>query len=102
MGVLLALGFGVYYYSDTVFNYGRADEECIKFAEKADIKIALIPDPSDTKVFVAKKWIKGSNVVVELGQKAGGEKKGYYQSRLCVIGGGQIQIPSMFEQWQYR
>jgi len=49
---------------------------------------------------VAKKGIKGRNVVVELGQKTA-TKKGYFQSRLCVIGDGQIQLPNMFEQWQY-
>jgi len=83
-----------------ISNYSRADAECIKFAEESEMTIATNPDPSDKKIFVAKKWIKGRNVVVELGQKTA-TKKGYFQSRLCVIGDGQIQLPNMFEQWQY-
>lgn len=95
------MGLGLYWYSDVIFNYAKADAECIKFAEEAQISPALDPDPSDKKIFVAKKWVKNGYVVVELGQKVA-SKRGYYQSRLCVIGGDQIQIPSMFEQWQYR
>ena len=67
----------------------------------SDINPSFKPDPNDKKIFVANKWIKNGYVVVELGQKTA-DKKGHYQSRLCVLGGGQIRIPSMFEQWQYR
>lgn len=98
---LLAAFFGVYWYSDVILNCASADEQCIKFAEETETHPAYEPDPSDKKLFVVNKWIKGNNVVVQLGQKVA-SKHGYYQSRLCVIGGGQIAIPSMFEQWQYR
>jgi len=36
-----------------------------------------------------------------MGQQPKG-KKGYYQSRLCVVGGGQIQVPGALEQWEWR
>jgi hypothetical protein len=98
---LLAALFGTYWYSDVIFNYSSADEQCIKFAEETETNPSSNPDPSDKNIFVANKWIRGTNVVVELGQKMA-SKHGYYQSRLCVVGGGQIQIPSVFEQWQYR
>src|SRR4051794_11263878 len=98
-----AIGFGVYYWGEAVVNYGRADEECLKFANETKTKISFNPDPDDPKLFAVKKGIRGSNVVVELGQKTGEEgKKGFSQSRLCVLGGGQISLPSMLEQWQYR
>jgi hypothetical protein len=97
---VLALLFGIYYYSDVILHYGQADAECIKFAEETNTNPSLSPDLNDKKIFAAKKWVKNGEVVVELGQKSA-NKKGY-QSRLCVIGGGQIRLPSMFEQWQYR
>jgi hypothetical protein len=101
LALLALVLFGGYYYSDVLLHYGDADAECIKLAEGSKMTIAFTPDPDDKKIFVVKKWIRGGHVVVELGQKMG-DKKGYYNSRLCVIGGGQIMIPSMLEQWQYR
>lgn len=99
--VLATVLAGGYYYLDVLTNYVEADAQCIKFAEENELRIAWDADPSDKKIFVAKKYIRGNRVVVELGQKTA-KKKGYYQSRLCVIGGGQIMIPGAFEQWQYR
>jgi hypothetical protein len=57
---------------------------------------------------VAGKWLKYNwltgYVVVELGQKAAPTAKsnGGFYSRLCAIGGGQISIPNMFQEWQYK
>jgi len=99
IGVAVAI-FLTYRYSEPMINYAQAGEECVKFAEKNDLHIAFDPDPDDKQIFVAKKWISGTYVVVELGQKVA--KKGSFQSRLCVLGDGQVQIPSAFEQWQFR
>jgi hypothetical protein len=100
MGLALAV-FGLYYYSDVILSYGLADDECLKFAERSKVNIAFNPDPVNPKIFVVKKWVKGSKVVVELGQYVAGPKSNF-NARLCVIGGGQISLPSMLEQWQYR
>jgi hypothetical protein len=100
LGVIAFVGGG-FWYAETIANYSRADAECIKFAEESDAHIAFDPDPEDSKIFVANKWIKGTDVVVELGQSTA-KKKGYYQSRLCVLGHSHIMIPSKFEEWQYR
>jgi hypothetical protein len=99
--VLGLIGFGIYYYADAAFNYSRADSECIRFATDNKLNPAFTPDPNDKKLFVVNKWISGRKVVVELGQKAA-NRNGTYNSRLCVLGGGQIVIPGLLEQWQYR
>jgi hypothetical protein len=96
VGAICLAIFAMYQYGGSLLYYGRADRECIKFAEDNDIK----PAWNDEKLFVARKWIKGSSVVVELGQTV--ESKQSYKARLCVIGEGRIYIPSVFEQWQYR
>jgi len=98
---IVALGFAIVWYADTMANYGRADAECLKFAEKHDVHPAFHPDPDDSKLFVFSKWIKGTDVVVEIGQKSA-DHGGGFNSRLCVVGHGAISIPSVFEQWQYR
>jgi hypothetical protein len=96
-----ALVFGAYQYTEALASYGDAGDQCVKFAEESKISPAFDPDPADKKIFVASKRIKLSgDVVVELGQHT--KDKGYYQARLCVIGHGKIQIPSVLEQWEYR
>jgi hypothetical protein len=100
MGALvLAIGAGLYY-GDALTQWGAAGDECLKFAADSDVKIAFDAEPG-AKPFVASQWLKGRYVVVEMGQNVA-SKKGYYQSRLCVAGGGQIQIPSGLEQWEWR
>jgi hypothetical protein len=70
-------------------------------ANENNLTIASDPDPTDSKLFAARQWLKGNKIVVELGQKTA-SKKGYYQSRLCVIRDNIIQIPSILEDWEYR
>jgi hypothetical protein len=95
VGVLVAFN-----YCDGIMSWGQAADECIKFAQKNDVQVAFDPDPA-SKMFVANQWLKGPRyVVVELAQKTKG--KDAYQSRLCVIGGGEIQIPRIFEEWEWR
>jgi hypothetical protein len=100
MAVVATLVGGVWWFADVISNYASAGDECIKFAEESDMSPAFNPDPNDKKIFVVNKWVKHGLVVVELGQHVA--KKGQYQSRLCAVGGGQIRIPGMFEEWQYR
>jgi hypothetical protein len=98
--IIPAAVFGLYYYGDVILHYSDAGAECIKFAEESKSDPAFRPDPNDKKIFVVKKWIRGGKVVVELGQKVA-DSKGF-TSRLCVVGGGHIRLPGLFEQWQYR
>lgn len=97
------IGLGAFYYGDVALNYSRADSECLSFAERNKVNPAFTPDPNNKKFFVVKKWISFSQrkVVVELGQKMAGGN-GTYQSRLCALGDGEIEMPGLFEQWQYR
>ena len=97
----LVIGIGaLLFYADALRAWSTAGDECLKFAAESDTTIALNPEPA-AKPFVAGQWLKGRYVVVEMGQNVA-DKKGYYQSRLCVVGGGQIQIPGGFEQWEWR
>jgi|SRR5215472_521093 len=103
MKTIIAIGLvalGLYYYGDVILYYNSSDDECLRFAEKSKVSIATKPDPNNKEIFVAKKWISGGKVVVELGQRVADDKG--FQSRLCVVGGGQIALPGLFEQWQYR
>lgn len=98
--VVLAPAIAGIYYSEALMNWNNAGQECLKFATETETAIAMDPEPGK-KPFVANQWLKGRYIVVEMGQQPKG-KPGYYQSRLCVVGSGQIQIPGGFEQWEWR
>jgi hypothetical protein len=103
--VIGAIGFVVQQYWDVINYYPYAERDCVKFAEELGAPIAgPLADPADPKIFAASKWIKGRYIVVQLGQHVKGKSKSLFLSRLCVIGHGSMQMPSMYEQreWEYR
>jgi hypothetical protein len=105
IAILAGLGFAVYYWGMASINYitGYANTRCLEFFEKTGTKPAFDPDPSDPKLFVADTYIRNGEVVVEVAQKTKKDgKEGYMQTRLCVVNSKSVQIPGLFEQWQYR
>jgi hypothetical protein len=98
--ILGLIGYGIYYYSDVVAYWNDAESDCIRFATENHVNPAWTPDPNDNKLFVVNKYVRHGKVIVELGQRQADHKS--FNSRLCVLGDGHIEIPSLLEQWQYR
>lgn len=98
---LLLIGLGVWAYfgfpsPDTLLHWSSANDECVKFAE--DNKAKLFFSPGDIRAVSS--WLKNGRIVVELGafQRDGTT----YMPRLCVVGGGAIQIVSILEAGAWR
>ena len=105
-GLVLATG-ALLYDGDTIAHWRAAGDECIKFANENEAHVAWNPAP-DAKIFAASQWLKGRYVVVQLAQQEKNKnknknknKKGF-SSRLCIVGGGYIQMPSIIEAWEKR
>jgi zinc-ribbon domain len=100
--VIVVLIFGAWAYfgfpsPDTLANWPDAKQSCVEFAEKhkADLFFG-----GDKKIRAVDSWLKNGRVVVEIGAFNEGSES--YTPRLCVIGGGSIQIVSILEMGAWR
>jgi hypothetical protein len=94
IGVIVAALFGGYY----ALNYIPADTakaECLRLAND-NLKKRLYEE-----VKVMDTWTKSGKRVVELGYFENQNDKSY-MPRICVVGGGKVQIVSAFENWMWR
>jgi uncharacterized protein YecT (DUF1311 family) len=99
--ILLLMAFVVWVYlglpsPDTLLNWPFAQEQCVKFAQEHK---ELFTDPS-RKIRAVNSWIKNGMIVVEIGSFKTGEDT--YLPRICVVGGGAIQIVSILENNAWR
>jgi hypothetical protein len=81
---------------DTFAHYNTAQQECVDFATKA--KWANFTDTKPKPWQAFSQWMRHGRIVVEIGQL----EDGRYMPRLCVVGGGQIEIVSGLENWEWR
>ncbi|MDB5596223.1 MAG: hypothetical protein JWM36_3184 [Hyphomicrobiales bacterium] len=103
-GWLIALAIPLAYWGysgfpspGTLIHYWTdASSECVKFAEANRDKLFA----GKSKIKAMESWLKNGKAVVELGGYNEGEDK--YTPRLCVVGGGSIQIVSVFENGTWR
>jgi hypothetical protein len=98
--IFLLLGFGVWAYlgfpsPDTLLYWPSAKEECVKFAGKH----RELFDPGKS-IRAVSSWMKHGKVVVEIG--AFNDSDESYRPRICVVGGGTIEIVSLLETGAWR
>jgi hypothetical protein len=86
---------------DTLSHLSTAQDECVKFAEKNKEKLffTLLGEPR-SEIKAMSSWMKNGRVVVELGAFKFGDQS--YTPRICVVGGGSIQIVSILENNAWR
>jgi hypothetical protein len=83
---------------DTLLHLSDAKAECVKFAEDNKAKMFFGEDGNTIKA--VDMWMKNGKVVVEVGSFSGTSTS--YMPRLCVVGGGNIQIVSVLENAAWR
>jgi hypothetical protein len=83
----------------TLMNWSSAEQECVKFAKENQNKGKLFD--YDKIIKATGSWIKNGKNVVEIGafQHANDTT---YTPRICVIGGGRIEIVSILENNVWR
>jgi hypothetical protein len=81
---------------DTLFRLSGAKDECVKFAEENRSRLFVNPGT----IRALDQWMKNGKIVVELG--AFEPNSNSYTPRLCVLGGGRVQIVSIFENNAWR
>jgi hypothetical protein len=101
--VVIAIIFGAWAYfgfpsPDTLLNLATAKDQCVKFAAENKGKLFFGKDSAEIKA--VSMWMKNGRVIVEIG--AFEQSETTYMPRLCVVGGGQIQIVSMLENAAWR
>jgi hypothetical protein len=99
--ILLLIGLGAWAYfgfpsPDTLLNWPVANDECVKFAKDNQAKLFF----TSGDIRAVDSWIKNGKIVVELGAFQGNGTT--YMPRLCVVGGGTIQIVSLLEAGAWR
>ena len=98
--ILVALGAWAYFgfpSPETLMHWSSAKKDCVDFAEKH--RDTLFYGSAQKKIRAMDDWIKNGKVVVEVGAIS---DDGSFTPRLCVIGGGTIQIVSILENASYR
>jgi hypothetical protein len=98
---LIVLGVWAYFgfaSPDTLAHWATAGEDCVKFAEKNKEKLFF---GSGKNIKAMSSWIKNGKVVVEIGAFQNNDDT-TYSPRICVIGGGTIQIVSILESGAWR
>ena len=83
---------------DTLLSMPTAKEQCVKFASDNKAKLFFGKDNSEIKA--VEMWMKNGRLVVEVGAFETGDTS--YSPRLCVLGGGHIEIVSMLENAAWR
>ena len=81
---------------ETLSHYSSAKNECVEFAEKNRDKLFQ----NGRTIKAVDSWFKNGKIVVELGAFDSGSTS--YMPRICLVGGGSIQIVSMFEAGSWR
>lgn len=102
MLVVILIAFGVWAYfgfpsPNTLMNWPSAEQDCVKFAEEHKGELFFI---SGSKIRAVSSWMKNGKIVVEIGAFRGDEAT--YFPRICVVGGGTIQIVSVLESGAWR
>jgi hypothetical protein len=100
---VLAAIFGLWAYfgfpsPDTLIEWPSAKQDCVDFAEKH--KSDLFFDSAGKPIKAVDSWLKNGKVVVEVG--AFTDSDATFMPRLCVVGGGTIQIVSILENAAWR
>ena len=83
---------------DTLLSLADAQQQCTDFAKRNQEKLFFDEKGDEIRAFG--QWIKNGKVVVEVGAIKPGDTM--YTPRLCVIGGGQIEIVSILENSAWR
>ena len=102
--ILSLIAFGGWAYfgfpsPSTLLNWSSAEQECVKFAEENRDKGKLFDIGNIIKATGS--WIKNGKIVVEIGayKKASDTS---FSPRICVVGGGYIEIVSILESAVWR
>ena len=100
--VLALIAFGGWAYfgfpsPDTLLQWPSAAEECVKFAEKHKEQLFF----GSKNIRAESSWLKHGKIVVEIGAFEN-DSDTTYTPRICVIGGGTIQIVSILENNAWR
>lgn len=82
---------------DTLMHRTTASQECVDFAEKHRAELFF---NTRGEVRATRSWLKNGHVVVELGAFESGATS--YLPRICIIGGGRIEIVSILEMGAWR
>jgi hypothetical protein len=101
IGIAILLGAWAYFgfpSPDTLLAWSNASDECVKFAKENRDKIFFGQDSDEIKAVSS--WLKNGKVVVQVG--AFEPNATSYTPRLCVLGGGQIEIVSILENSAWR
>ena len=96
--VLIVLGIWAYFgfpSPDTLLNWTSAKDQCVQFAEKHKDVFG-----ADKTIQAMSTWMKNGKIVVEIG--AFKKDEDTYMPRICVIGGGRIEIVSILENSAWR
>jgi hypothetical protein len=83
----------------TLINWSSAEQECVKFATENQNKGKLFDYNQIIKATGS--WIKNGKIVVEIGAFQNANDTSY-TPRICVIGGGRIEIVSLMENNVWR
>lgn len=99
---LIALGGWAYFgfpSPSTLMNWSSAEQECVKFAEENRDKGKLFDIGNIIRATGS--WIKNGKIVIEIGafKKASDTS---FSPRICVVGGGYIEIVSILESAAWR
>jgi hypothetical protein len=101
--IVVAVLGGAWAYSgfpspDALLELFSAKQDCVAFAQKHKSKLFF--GSGDKPIKALSSWLKNGRVVVEIAEFNSDDDT--YVPRLCVIGGGTIQIVSVLENAAWR